>query len=133
MHREEIRRHVENAIEALEGGNHAAALDTLKSLHAALAPRPRKVQPPPVDPHYDQTDLDALHDAYRRAIAGTIDAQEVRALIHRLARLPVPQTVALARAIGCTWVPLRATRKAALAAIADRLLGPIHARERATF
>mgnify|MGYP001111776613 CR=1 FL=1 len=133
MHREEIRRHVENAIEALQAGQHSEALATLQKIATDLAPRKRRVQPPAVAEHYDQTDLDALHEAYRRAMAGTIDAQEVSALIHRLERLPVPQTVALARAIGCTWVPLRATRKAALAAITDRLLGPIHARERATF
>lgn len=133
MKREEISSTIEQAIAALEAGNQDAALTTLKRLQAALAPRSRRVQPPAVDGDFQQTDLDALQDAYRRAMAGTITAAEVHQLIEALRRLPVAQAVALARAFGCTWVPLRATRTDALAAVADRLLGPIHARERATF
>lgn len=132
MKRLEILHELAQAITALEAGDQAGALNTLHALKDALQPKTAKTAAP--DPTaYDPADLAVLHAAYGRAMAGTIDAQEVRALIHQLERQPVAQGVALARAFGLTWLPARASRAAAMAAIASKLMGPIEARERATF
>lgn len=133
MNRDQIRRRIAKAVDAIERGNSTAGAAMLRSVLHALEPKPKQEPAAPVAEGYDQPDLALLRQAFGRAQAGTITAAEVNQLVKGLERLPVAQAVALARAFGCTWLPLRATRKAALAAIADTLLGPIEARERATF
>lgn len=128
MKRDDIRSHVDQAIDALAANRQMDAMAILRSLQVALQPKVTNAEPAP-----DAATLEQLQDALDRATAGNCDAAEVVALVDGLALRPAAEVVALARAFGCTWLPLRATRKAALRAVSDTLLAPIEAAERAGF